>query len=253
MPGALDDIAGVLADPESEHLGQAQSRRARSAQLLCMSDKRLDYAAMMRILRDHGVPGATVPWTPRSPLGRTICMHAESASRPGQTTGSMVCELHRQRQVHWVTATAAPCVSIFKPIMLDVPLPPHGTPPTDRYNSESLWWEHERLHRGALLRDLPRFETEIQQERDALERDFHARVASVRESGNVEERSSVIASCWQDAAEAEVRWLTRLCEQPPVPAVDAYAVTWSHMNACAGIESVLSEREEGTSPSRRLP
>src|SRR6185312_1073764 len=68
MPSAPDDIAGVLADPGSEHLGQAKSRRARSAQLLCMSDKRLDYAAMMRILRDHGAPGATVPWTPRSPL-----------------------------------------------------------------------------------------------------------------------------------------------------------------------------------------
>jgi secernin len=190
----------------------------------------------MQILRDHGPDES---WTPRSPLGRTICMHAESENRQGQTTGSIVCELHRHRQVHWVTGTAAPCVSIFKPVMVDVPIPPRGSRPTDRYDGDSLWWNHEVLHRSALARDLPRFVKDIAAERDSLELNFHDRMASVRENGSAEERYAVIASCWEEATDTEARWLKQLHKQPLINSADAYAATWSKMNALAGMEGAL--------------
>ena len=59
-------------------------------------------------------------------------MHAGADDCPAQTVGSMVSELHEGRVVHWVTGTAAPCISIFKPIVMDVSLPVHGPrPPID--------------------------------------------------------------------------------------------------------------------------
>ena len=51
--------------------------------------------------------------------------------------GSMVSEVSQRGAVCWVTATAAPCISIFKPVMLDVPLPPQGAAPTDRFDGQS--------------------------------------------------------------------------------------------------------------------
>jgi secernin len=233
-------IPELLANPQTEHLGQAESRRARSALLLHSQAGSLDFAAMTRILRDHGpVESSETPWTPRSPLGRTLCMHAGSQSRQGQTTGSMVSELHRQRQVHWVTGTAAPCLSLFKPVMLDVPIPPYGSRPGGQYDASSLWWRHERLHRAALLEDFPEFLRGIQDERESLEADFHGRMTSVREGGSVVERQGVIAWCWKEAIDAENRWFSHLRPAVSAGPMDPYAVTWAQMNKLAEIEDTL--------------
>ncbi|MBK9033242.1 MAG: C69 family dipeptidase [Myxococcales bacterium] len=77
------------------------------------------------------------------------CVHAGGVLASSQTTGSWVAELTPAGARHWVTATAAPCLSLYKPIAVDAPLD-LGPPPRDRADATSLWWRHERLHRRVI-------------------------------------------------------------------------------------------------------
>ena len=77
-------------------------------------------------------------------------MHA-GGQASSQTTASWVAQLRPGAATHWVTATAAPCTSLFKPVRLDEPLA-LGPEPTDRLDPAAPWWRHELLHR-MVLRD----------------------------------------------------------------------------------------------------
>jgi hypothetical protein len=52
--------------------------------------------------------------------------------------------------VYFVTGTAAPCTSIFKPVWLDVGIPDLGPQPAGTYDPATLFWQHERLHRATM-------------------------------------------------------------------------------------------------------
>lgn len=81
-----------------------------------------------------------------------ICLHATGLFTPSQTTGSMVVELRKnQAPTIWLTGTAAPCLSFFKPFYF-------GTEtlneiafikPSARFDT-SYWWQWERFHRDCL-------------------------------------------------------------------------------------------------------
>ncbi len=103
-----------------------------------------------RILRDHG-EGAYHPGSHF--LGNRICAHAANplARNATQTTGSLVAQLAPDTQTFWVTGTAAPCTSVFKPVRIDgQALPDMGPAPTGTCDPVSLWWRHELLHRSLL-------------------------------------------------------------------------------------------------------
>ena len=76
-------------------------------------------------------------------------MHAGGVTAASQTTASWVCELSPRGQSHWVTGTAAPCVSLFKPVDVGTPLG-LGPAPADVADSGSMWWRHEQLHRRVM-------------------------------------------------------------------------------------------------------
>lgn len=218
-----------LIDLQKDAASQGRARCDRSTSLLRRVQGRVQVADMMAILRDHGSDDPS--WHPQSATGRTICMHAAEATRGGQTVNSQVSELQRGRIVHWVTGTAAPCLSIFKPILPGHPLPAFGPTPAARCDTATLWWQHERLHR-TMLQDFPAALAAIHAERDALEVSFRSRIASVLADGAPTDRTQAVAACWAEAAAAEARWHRTLPAQG-TSLLPAYSAAWQDMNRLA--------------------
>jgi dipeptidase len=99
-------------------------------------------------LRDHGARYTNPSYAKINGGMRFACMHAGGIIVSKQTTGSWVSELRKDGTLHWVTATAAPCTSLFKPVRVDQPVD-LGPVPTDKAG-DSLWWRHERFHRRVI-------------------------------------------------------------------------------------------------------
>jgi secernin len=237
--------AQVIANPNREHIGFAKARRARSNALLTSREGRLNGADFMNVLRDHGPkPESMLDWHPRETPTVTVCMHATTDVRPGQTVGSMVSELHQHDPVHWVTATSAPCISIFKPVLMDAP-PLTGPLPTDRFDAATLWWRHERMYRAALTRDFGRFLTEIEPERDAFEDESRARIEAVRAGGSSADRQRVVAQCWNEADKLTQRWEQRVAQMSLRTEGAADLESWATLNRAAGMNSVMNELSTG--------
>ncbi len=201
------DFAARLWDAERDVTTRGVERCARAADLLARRGDRIGVADMMAVLRDHGAAAAIdADWTPATTTGRTICMHAGHGDRRSQTVGSMVSELYPGTPVHWVTASSAPCLSIFKPVILSLGLPDHNVFPTDRYDASARWWRRERAHRAA-LDDYPTRAAALAPVRDALERAFRERIgrALAADLGDDLLRRE-IEVCWREADAAEAAW-----------------------------------------------
>jgi secernin len=221
------DVAARLLDEDRDARSFGRGRCARAQLLLDETAPRLTPAAMMAILRDHG---DAADWSPANTARRTLCMHAAEGARRSQSVASMVSELRLGRSVHWVTGTSAPCTSLFKPVVLGLGLPPQGPPPTDRFDAETLWWRHERLHR-LMLPDFTPALAAIEAERDAIEARFQADIDHALDAGGLD---VAIDRCWREAAEAEARWLATLPTSRPGPA-DSHRRSWARLNGVAGM------------------
>eukprot|EP00127_Corallochytrium_limacisporum_P007332 Clim_evm19s247 gene=Clim_evmTU19s247 len=121
-----------------------------------------------------GEDGPGDAYDPRDgPLTKTICCH-QTKSLPGlpirssQTTGALISVLLKNgRMVHYVTSSAAPCCSVFKPIfipkededfqalqkiLLDYAYPPvASTSSGSKDKPLTLWQEMEEVHRAIML------------------------------------------------------------------------------------------------------
>ena len=163
LPGMVSE-----SDPLRTFLSSCRVRRARTE---AAARRATTVADLIAVLRDHGRHAA-----PRYRLLNGAmaapCMHAGGLVAAAQTTASWVAELRPGAMTHWVTGTAAPCISLFKPVRITEPLD-LGPVPTDHADAASLWWRHERLHR-LVLRDPARLRPLFIAERDALEARWQA-------------------------------------------------------------------------------
>jgi dipeptidase len=198
---------------------------------------RITVDKVMQALRNHG-PDVRPDWSPARGLsGATVCKHAAFGPiRIDQTTGSMVSHLARDVQTHYVTGTAAPCTSLFKPIWLGTDLPDTGPVPTGAYDAATLFWRHEALHR-ATLRDYATRVALYQEERDALERQL-VEGAQARRDQPLAERATYSERCFVQAAKAEAGWTARVRDA----AVKArpgrlYSFAWRRFNRGARLPS----------------
>jgi secernin len=232
---ARQSYAEVLPDPQKEHIESAASRQACSTSLLRSMDGKLAVADMFNVLRNHGLSQHfELDWQARYLVDQGICMHAGAADCPAQTVGSMASELHEGRAVHWLTGTAAPCISIFKPVVLGVPFAAPSPALTDRFDRGTLWWRHEQLHRAALLGDFGRFMQTIRPERDELEAQFAVRIAEAMNGGSTSDVARVVTECWQAASDMEKRWYAGIHTGESAQEA-AYVAEWERMNDLAGV------------------
>ncbi len=177
-----------------------RTRQGRSSDLLGEM-KPLDVTGALAILRDHGGDDAYRPDSHF--LMNHICAHsANGLSRHAtQSTSSLVAHLSSEARTVWATGTSAPCTGIFKPTQLEGEVVLDTGPElTGKYNPETLWWRHEKLHRSMLL-DFPTRMAAIHQERDELENKW---VESPPDSSVAFERAS----------ELEEEWLERIRAMP---------------------------------------
>lgn len=229
------DFAERMIDPARDAASFGRGRCARGTELLDQSPQGLSPARMMAILRDHGVEGDGDPdWTPAATMRRTICMHAAQGPRRSQSVASMVSDLGGERAVHWVTGTSAPCLSLFKPVLFETGLPPHGATPGGAYDGESLWWRHERLHR-AVLEDYAARAPAIIAERAAVEAGFQARIAAAR-SDSPEALKAAVSACWREAEAVEARWRSQLKGAAPTKSRSSpLHRSWRRLNQVASL------------------
>ena len=162
---------------------------------------------VMAILRDHGARRNPTPTGIRRTqrTARSACTR-QTAIGEGRRSARWYPNCRADRIVHWVTATAAPCTSIFKPVLPGMALPAHGPRPTDRFDPSTLWWRHEQLHR-AMLEEFPIHLAAIRAERDALEVAFRTRIDGVVTDGTDADRAGRVAECWATPTATGRRWL----------------------------------------------
>lgn len=208
------DFARCYSDFLYTRFSDSRTRCALTSHLLQAQAGRATPLTLMSTLRQHE-PDAASDWSPaRGLLGSTVCMHAGyGPARGSQTTGSLVVYLHPERPTLFVTGTAAPCTSLFKPLWLDTPLPEPQPTPAGTYDPQTLFWRHERLHR-AVLRDYPARLACLTAERDRMEKDF-VDAALIYASRPADERTQFVADCLAEAAAAEERWLDQVSAIPP--------------------------------------
>lgn len=172
----IGGFAERYADPVRGRVAQCQVRQARTTASASRASGVLD---LMAALRDHGERdhggrdhGERDPGQGDHPTYRVAngalgapCAHAGGLVTSTQTTASWVADVTAGR--HWVTATSAPCTSVFKPVRVG-PVPAPEAPGLQAWSSDHLWWRHERVHR-AWARDPEQF-ADRAREREAMER-----------------------------------------------------------------------------------
>jgi dipeptidase len=119
------------------------------------------------ILRSHRKGN---DFEPQSGDMGNICLHATGLFTPSQTTGCMVVEIRKELPATvWLTGSAAPCLSVFKPFHFgnDVLDEANFPPPTDKFDA-SYWWQWELLHRK-ILEDYKKYAPVLKAEQAEME------------------------------------------------------------------------------------
>jgi secernin len=195
--------------------------RTRQARTTALCARAKSPADAMAILRDHG-PGRRWPVYARmNGAMRAPCVHAGGLVAASQTTASWIAALGPARVRHYATASAAPCLSVFKRIDVAEPLA-LGPAPTDRFDADTLWWRHERLHRALIADPVPLADA-YAAERDALEAALLAADASPAESFA---RAEALLARWLERIGSS----SRRDRRPPI--ARAY---WKKRDARAGM------------------
>jgi len=175
-------------------------------------------------------------WTPDNGVtGADVCMHAGwGPIRVSQSAGSMVTVLKkRQPPTHWVTGTAAPCLSVFKPVWLDSGLP-QLTPAGGTYEESVLYWRHEALHR-AVLRDYAVRKNVFAAEQTEFQIGLFAEVQQ-QAMADREARAAITRRAFEQADEKETAWLAKVRQQKVTRKNTAlYASAWRKFDREAGM------------------
>jgi dipeptidase len=203
------NFASIYSDPIYTFFADGRGRHACTTTELLKGSDLITAADLMALLRHHR-RGEQDSYSPdKGLIGADICMHAAVGPiRINETTGSMVSELTKGDQLHWFTASSAPCTGIFKPVWFAGSLPDQRVLPTGKADPDSYWWLHERLHR-AVLRDYSNRLGLYEAERNDLEQEFLQQSGKVSQ-GTSSQKAEFSSACFEKAKNAEKAWLKKV-------------------------------------------
>jgi secernin len=195
------------------NFGAGASRHSCTEDFLRQRKTKLEAVDLMKNLRTHASAIKT-GWKPDAALmGADVCMHAGFGPiRVSQTTGSMISELTAKNALHWFTGTSAPCTSLFKPVWFEGGIPEMGLTPTGTFTPNSLWWEHEKLHR-TILQDYPTRMAKYQPELDTLQTEFVDGIAKDKIK-SFKQKREYSEKCFSDELNQLGTWVDELSKLP---------------------------------------
>lgn len=162
-------FAAAFSDYLYTTFSGAKKREYCASDMLKNNFFKMDVSVAMAHLRTHNVPDFRPS---KSFISKSICAHAANSltRHAAQTTSSMIVHITQDKPTVWVTASSAPCLSVFKPLWFEgMVIPNLGPKPEAHFNNESFWWRHEVLHRE-VLKDYQKRHQIIILERNKLEK-----------------------------------------------------------------------------------
>ena len=155
-----------FAHPEQEPMFGGRERRALSQAALANGG---DIATIFKALRNHR-EGFTLPVTEKCSCN--VCLHA-GPSEGSQSTASLAADLQEKQTIVYVTGGALPCLSLYKPYVLD-----EYSASLEAYSlfDQAAWETHDRWVAKMAQAQPP---AEFYAERDALEQSWHKQVPSL--------------------------------------------------------------------------
>lgn len=185
------------------------SRQVCTTDLLHNRAGSIELGHMIEFLQHH--KGDNRPgWAPSGPVaGNDVCMHVGYGPiRINQTTGSMVSSISERQTIHWVTGTAAPCLSLFKPVWMDAGLPDLGPQAAGVDTPGSLWWQGEGLHRE-VMRDYAARKQAFIEERNLIQAEF-LKQASELMAADLADRRALTEKCFETSKLALQVWTEKV-------------------------------------------
>jgi secernin len=222
-------FADCFGDPLYRIASGGRQRRACTETALGRNAGRLGLQDFLAALREHAGHLPDEGWRMEAP-----CAHAswQPTRQAGQTTGSMIsCLRPGGESLHWLTGTSSPCLSMFKPFVLGQGLISTGPRPAAGYDSDSLFWLHERLHRLTLA-DYAARQGVLSREREQRERAWAHEIQLAVTTA----RQAIGQQAWQEHRQLLPAWLAA-SEQIAVTAPRARLAKrfWEQQNALDGM------------------
>jgi secernin len=177
----------------------ASVRENRAQKILEEKKGNISLQDMADIMRDLGEDGDNYDPEKAELKQNFVCMHAKP--HPDAfwgATGAMITDSNEEGIIVWMTGTSANDLSIFKPLFFGIPLPnqlnhqPRGT-----YDSKSLWWKHEFIHRKAIM-NYKTLKPEIRGRFDEVEKSFFNQSSSLRTAPK-KEKIEFSKYCWDES------------------------------------------------------
>jgi dipeptidase len=201
------------SDPLFTYFADASKRQGCTTSQMLARKGSLTSLDMMGILRTHRKTSDN-GFTPGKGLtGADVCMHAGFGPiRASQSAGSMVSVINKDGVTHWLTGTAAPCTSLFKPVWMDSGIPESVKTPGKMYDASVTWWRHEALHRE-IIKDYPNRILVIESELRKTQASFLELESEMR-NRSAGKRAEFSAECFAESAKLEEDWLKKVKKLP---------------------------------------
>jgi hypothetical protein len=160
-------FAKAYTNPLITGFSGAKERMACSQEILHKQQGMIDVEVLMRALRAHHAEDKAGSFA--GPSVRSVCMHGGGLIGD-HTTGSYVASLGPDVCTYWITGSSTPCLSVFKPLWVDLAGQMLNRE-EDAAAALEFWYEREELHRAFIDGRFSQLSTYLQR-REHLEQDW---------------------------------------------------------------------------------